>query len=146
MVVRIPGSFLAPQHIITAVMLPSWRKRMTIAVRSQRQTPLPLRSLQPSAVNLLPTIALTAPVNGAVYTAPARITMTAIASDPDGSITQVEFYQGKNKLGVRYASPYTWTIYNAPAYNYSGAAALTARAVDNKGAVTSSNAVAVTVR
>ena len=92
-----------------------------------------------------PTVTLTAPANGTIYNDPATIIMTAIASDADGSIARVEFYQGKNKLGERYASPFTWTIYNAPAYNYSGAAALTARAVDNRGAVTISNAVAVTV-
>ena len=95
--------------------------------------------------NQPPTVTLTTPTNGANYTVPATITMTANASDPDGSIVRVEFYQGANKLGEKYAAPYTWTILNPPAGNYSGAYALTVKAVDNSGAVTTSNAVAVSV-
>jgi hypothetical protein len=98
------------------------------------------------ASNQPPVVSLTAPFNGAVYNAPGIIVMTATASDYDGSISRVEFYQGANKLGERYAPPYTWTIYGAPAGVYSGAYALTVKAFDNRGAVTTSNAVAVTVR
>jgi hypothetical protein len=98
------------------------------------------------ATNQAPTVFLSAPVNGAIYTWPTPITMTATASDPDGYISRVEFWQGANKLGEMYAAPYTWTLYGVPAGVYSGAYALTARAVDNSGAATTSNAVAVTVR
>jgi len=99
-----------------------------------------------SGGNQPPVITLTAPANGATYSAPATITMSATASDPDGSIVRVDFYQGANLLGQRSAPPYTWTIYNAPAFSYSGAYGLSARAVDNAGAVTTSNVVGVTVR
>jgi hypothetical protein len=95
--------------------------------------------------NQLPVVTLTAPTNGATYPAPATFTMTANAYDPDGSIARVEFYQGANKLGERFAQPYTWTIYSAPAGDYSGGYALTARAVDNTGAVATSAPVAVRV-
>ena len=98
-----------------------------------------------STVNKPPVVALTAPANGAVYTAPATIVMTATASDPDGTVAGVDFYQGANKLGTKSAPPYTWTVYNVPVGNYSGASAFTARATDNQGATTTSNAVAVTV-
>lgn len=72
--------------------------------------------------------------------------MTAPASDADGYIARVEFYQGNNKLGEGYAAPYTWTIYGAPVGSYTRVYALAARAVDNSGAITTSNTVSVTVR
>jgi hypothetical protein len=106
---------------------------------------VPVRVISGTA-NIPPTVWLTAPSNGAVYTAPTNIIMTATASDPDGSIARVEFYQGANKLGERYSAPYTWTIYNPPRGVYNGSYALTVRAVDNAGAVTVSPAVAVTVQ
>jgi hypothetical protein len=98
-----------------------------------------------STVNQPSVVTLTAPVNGAIYNAPATIAIAATASDPDGSIARVEFYQGANKLGEDTTSPYTLTISGVPAFNYGGIYAFTARAVDNRGAVTTSNAVALTV-
>ena len=98
-----------------------------------------------TTTNKPPVVTLTTPANGAVYTAPATIVMTATASDPDGTVAGVDFYQGANKLGTKSAPPYTWTAYNVPVGSYSGASAFTARATDNQGATTTSNAVAVTV-
>ena len=91
------------------------------------------------------TVSLTSPSNGAVYTTPGTITMTAAVSDPGGSIARVEFYQGANLLGTVYSSPYTWTIYNPAPFVYSGIYALTARAVDISGAAVTSSPVPVTV-
>ena len=99
-----------------------------------------------STGNQAPTVTLTAPISGAIYSAPATITMTATASDADGYIARVEFYQGNNKLGEKYAAPYTWTVSGAPVGSYTGAYAFWARAVDNSGAITNSNAASVTVR
>jgi hypothetical protein len=107
---------------------------------------VPVTVTSTATANQPPTVTLTAPGNNAVYAAPAFITMTANASDADGSIVRVEFWQGPNKLGERSAAPYTWTIYGAPAGNYSGQYALFARAVDSKGATTTSNSVAVVVK
>ncbi|WP_146173517.1 Ig-like domain-containing protein [Pontibacter mucosus] len=91
--------------------------------------------------NLAPIVVLTSPDTGATFTAPATITITADASDTDGSITKVEFYQGETKLGERLTSPYsyTWSDVSTGSYN------LTAKATDDKGAVTVSNMVNITV-
>jgi hypothetical protein len=92
--------------------------------------------------NIAPTVSLTAPLNSASFTAPATITLSAIATDTDGSIAKVEFYRGGTTLiGTATAIPYTVTWSNAPAGSYS----LTAKATDSRGASTTSAAVSITV-
>ncbi len=88
-----------------------------------------------------PSVSITSPSNGTTYTAGANITINANASDNDGSISLVEFYQGSTKLGEDASSPYSYTWNNVSAGNYS----LTARATDNQGATTTSSAVSITV-
>jgi hypothetical protein len=83
------------------------------------------------AGNNPPTVSITSPANGATFTAPANITIAATASDSDGTVTQVEFYQGTTLLGVDSSSPYSFN--------------LTARATDNGGASTTSTPVDITV-
>ncbi|SFN30809.1 chitinase [Chitinophaga sp. YR627] len=91
--------------------------------------------------NQSPVVSITSPAAGASFTAPASITITASASDADGSIAKVEFYNGATKLGQATAAPYSYTWTNVAAATYS----LTAVATDNAGAVTTSAAVSVTV-
>ncbi|MCX6865712.1 MAG: Ig-like domain-containing protein [Verrucomicrobia bacterium] len=88
-----------------------------------------------------PTVALTAPADGASFTAPATIAITADAADTDGTVTKVEFFEGANKLGEDTVAPYTseWTI--VPQGTYT----LTAKATDNFGQSTTSDAVNITV-
>ncbi len=91
--------------------------------------------------NALPAVSLTAPANGATYAAPASLTIGATATDSDGSISKVAFYQGGTLLGEDFTSPYSYTWNNAAAGQYT----LTARATDNAGGSTASVAVTVTV-
>ena len=94
-----------------------------------------------SAVNQPPTVSLTSPADGASYLPPATITLTASASDSDGTISKVEFYNGATLLATSTASPYTYA-WNSVA---SGTYALTARAYDNQGAATTSGTINVSV-
>ncbi|HEY8400576.1 MAG TPA: Ig-like domain-containing protein, partial [Cytophagaceae bacterium] len=94
-----------------------------------------------SSQNQLPSVSITAPDNGATYTAPAGFTITATASDPDGSISKVEFYNGTTLLGTDNTSPYSYAWSNVSAGTYS----LTAKAYDNSGGVQTSSVVSVTV-
>jgi hypothetical protein len=88
-----------------------------------------------------PTVSLTAPANGASYTAPATITITATASDvAPGTVTSVAFYNGNTLLSTDTSSPYSYTWTNVSAGTYS----ITARATDNQGA-TASASVNITV-
>src|SRR6185295_5865764 len=93
--------------------------------------------------NLPPVVSITSPANGANFTAPASIVINASASDSDGSITKVEFYQGTTLLNTDVASPYTFTWSNVAAGSYT----LTAKAYDNASpaAVTTSSPINVTV-
>jgi hypothetical protein len=93
------------------------------------------------SVNIAPTVSITAPLNNAVYTAPASITINATAADADGTISSVGFYNGTTLIGTDATSPYSFTWTNVTAGTYT----LTATATDNSGAVTTSTPVTVTV-
>lgn len=91
--------------------------------------------------NQSPTATITSPSNGANFTKGTSITIQAIASDTDGSISKVEFYEGNNKLGEDASAPYSF-IWSSPTV---GSYSLTAKAIDNNNAEGTSNAIAVTV-
>ena len=88
-----------------------------------------------------PTVTLTAPANGTTYTEPATIAMSASASDIDGSISSVKFFQNGIQLHQDNSSPYSYTWSGVVPGTYS----ITAVAEDNSGATTTSSAVSVTV-
>src|SRR5690349_11573889 len=87
--------------------------------------------------NLLPSVSLTSPSAGTVFIAPASIMLSASASDADGTVSKVEFFQGSTKLGEDLTAPYNFNWANASAGTYS----LTAKATDDNGGVTTSTAV-----
>ncbi len=88
-----------------------------------------------------PSVAITAPAANASYTAPAAINITATASDPNGTISKVEFFNGTTKLGEDVSAPYTFSWTNVPVGTYT----ITAVATDNSGTKATSAAVAVKV-
>jgi len=90
-------------------------------------------------VNAAPTVSITSPTNNAVFLAPANITINATASDSDGTISKVEFYEGANLLNTDTVAPFSFAWNNVVAGTYS----LTAKATDNNGAVTPSGAITV---
>ena len=92
--------------------------------------------------NQPPVVTLTAPVAGATFTAPASITVSADASDVDGTIAQVDFYANGTLLRTDTSSPYSISWTNVAAANY----ALTAVARDNAGASTVSSTRDISVR
>ena len=92
-------------------------------------------------INQPPTVVLTAPTTGANYTALATIDTTATASDPDGTVSKVEFYNGATLLGTATTAPFGYTWIGVAAGSYT----LTAKATDNSGASTTSPAVTITV-
>jgi hypothetical protein len=91
--------------------------------------------------NTPPTVDMTSPVDGATFTSPATVNLAATASDADGTVTKVEFFNGAAKLGEDTSAPYSFTWNGVAAGTYT----LTARATDNVGAITSSSAATITV-
>ena len=92
-------------------------------------------------VNQPPTVSLTSPANNTVVTAGSSVALTATAGDSDGLVNKVEFFQGNFRLGEDTVAPYTFDLTNATAGMYS----LTARATDNRGAVTTSSIVSLVI-
>lgn len=91
--------------------------------------------------NVSPAVTLTEPETNASYFQGSDITLTATASDLDGTIALIEFYDGSTKIGEDATSPYTLVWSDAAI----GSHTLTARAIDNDGASSSSSAITVTV-
>src|SRR6185295_4752122 len=50
-------------------------------------------------VNIPPTVTIFSPTNGTSFVIPANFAVAANAFDVDGSVTNVEFFEGTNKLG-----------------------------------------------
>ena len=92
-------------------------------------------------VDAPPSVTITSPTNSATFTAPADITITATASDSDGSISKVEFFEGVIRLGETTNAPYS-TVWSNVA---SGSYLITAKATDDGGAVGTSIPVSITV-
>jgi RHS repeat-associated protein len=92
-------------------------------------------------VDAPPGVNITAPANNAIFTAPANITIAATATDTDGTVTKVDFFDGTTLIGTATAAPYSVTLANAALGSHS----FTARATDDLGAVTTSSAVSVVV-
>lgn len=90
-----------------------------------RVHPFQTGSVTVQAANSPPTVSISSPANGAVVNAPANVTIAATASDLDGSVTQVEFFENSVSLAVMTASPYTVAVSNlgAGAYTFSAVAA-----------------------
>jgi chitinase len=67
--------------------------------------------------------------------------LEAAASDADGSVAKVEFFEGRNKLGEDTSAPYTFVWNNVAAGSYK----LTAKATDNQGATATSSPIDIVV-
>jgi uncharacterized protein GlcG (DUF336 family) len=92
-------------------------------------------------VNAAPSVALTAPQANSVFESPASVNLTASASDADGTVAKVEFYQGATLIGTSTAAPYAFAWANVAAGTYS----ITAVATDDRGGTATSVAVPITI-
>jgi uncharacterized protein (TIGR03437 family) len=83
-----------------------------------------------------------APFSGASFVVGDNVTLTANAFDPDGQITNVEFFANGSAVGSVSSAPYNFVWNNIP----DGVFTLTARATDNSGASANSASVNFTVK
>ncbi|ULL16215.1 hypothetical protein DVH26_18250 [Paenibacillus sp. H1-7] len=86
-----------------------------------------------------PVVRIASPATNTITGSGSTMVIDADASDPDGSIQKVEFYQNGVKLGEDTTAPYQYTWANVP----EGTFFLTAKAIDNTGTSTDSYAVPV---
>jgi len=91
--------------------------------------------------NNAPNVALSSPATGTSFTSSTAITISAVASDRDGTISKIDFYQGTTLIGSDDTAPYSFSWSNVTSGTYS----ITAKATDNSGAVTTSSAITLTV-
>ena len=89
----------------------------------------------------VPTTSITSPASGTTLTGVVQI--DAVASDDQGSITKVDFYQGSTLLGTATTAPYTWPWDTTKVA--TGNFTLKTRAWDVAGNSAYSTAVTVTV-
>jgi hypothetical protein len=75
-----------------------------------------------------------------VFSAPANITITANATDSDGTISRVDFYNWHNLIGSDTSSPYSMPLNNVSSGTQLS---LSAKATDNLGISTYSGEVSV---
>jgi hypothetical protein len=108
--------------------------------------------------NIPPVVSLVKPRDGAVILGPTNLKLIASAYDPQGTVTEVEFFAGTNSLGVVTNTPIVWitnwgavfpirqTSYSLTWSNVStGDYDLTAVATDNGGVSSVSAPVTITV-
>lgn len=94
-----------------------------------------------TSANPSPIVSITSPANNTIFGNSSTVTITATASDSNGSIAKVGFYSGSELLGEDNVAPYSFTMTNVGGGKYS----LTAKATDNQGAVTTSKPVNIKV-
>jgi plastocyanin len=94
-----------------------------------------------AAANTPPSVTITNPVSGAVFAAPANVTIQANASDTDGTVASVQFFAGTTLVGADTATPFSIVASNLAAGSY----ALSAVATDNGGLSRTSAVVNISV-
>ena len=103
------------------------------------QLTVPAREMKTSyehtGENINPSVSITSPQNGSSFAPDESITISANASDFDGSVSQVEFYIDGESIATDNSSPYSVSWSTSSEANY----VLTAIVTDNEGAQTTSN-------
>ena len=91
--------------------------------------------------NHSPIVSIVEPAKNATFVAPANIIVSASATDTDGNIQRVDFFQNQRLIGSSVAYPFwvNWLDVTAGTYG------VTAVATDDAGATTTSTSVSVTV-
>lgn len=88
-----------------------------------------------------PVVSLTAPANGANVACAAAVQVAASASDSDGFVTRVDFFDSGSLIGTDTTAPYSTSWVSTA----SGSHQLTAKAVDDLDNATMSAAVSVNI-
>ena len=94
-----------------------------------------------ASANLPPNVSITNPANGAGFLAPANFTITADATDSDGTVASVQFFVNGTAAGTSIGPTFSANVSSLTEGSYT----LTATATDNMGATANANPVTITV-
>jgi regulation of enolase protein 1 (concanavalin A-like superfamily) len=97
--------------------------------------------LAESVSNQSPAVSLTSPTDGATVTAGADVTVSASASDRDGTVAKVDLYMNDALISTGTSAPYSTALRNLAAGIYRFKAMVT----DNQGATATSTVATITV-
>jgi hypothetical protein len=130
-----PGLLVAGTNILAAEV------HQGNSTSSDLSFELELLAIVAASTNLPPIVSLTAPPNNTTLAAPGSAILAALASDSDGTVTNVAFYANGTKLGDDVSFPYSFGWNGIAAGTYP----LTAVATDNTGLSATSGVVTLTV-
>lgn len=135
------GEVTDPPYVFTWNNAPSGTYSLTAKATDNTGAATTSNPVSVTVANVAPSVTITSPTAGSVLTAPANISISASASDTDGSVSKVEFFQGSTKLGEAATAPYNL------AWNgvMNGSYVLTAVATDNSGQSTTSSPVSIVI-
>lgn len=128
------------QPVISGLVEGTYSLKLTVTNTDLRSDEAELLVLVTNTANASPTVSLITPADGATFTEGKSVTITANASDFDGTIQKVDFYENTTLISSDTTEPYTAT-WNPSAATY----ALTAKATDDGGAQSTSQTVNVTI-
>jgi hypothetical protein len=145
----IPAGFMAVDVPVQPILDTANRGNKTVVLTLQSNANYTFGGLGRATVKIVddiydippPTVSITSPTDGSVFTAPAAFTIQAAVSDPNLPIQSVSFYANDDFLGRVTAPPYSLTVTNVKAGKY----AYFVRAVDEFGKSAVSEVVHVTV-
>jgi len=92
--------------------------------------------------NKLPVVVMTSPANNATFEAGSTITLSSDASDPDGTVVRVTWFQNGVRIRSDSGDPFSKPWIDVPAGTYD----ITATAEDNTGAIQTSDPVRIIVK
>jgi uncharacterized protein YjdB len=94
-----------------------------------------------SPQNYVPSVSITSPTDGTNFEPGSDVNITVDATDSDGTVTMVEFFEGSTLLGEDTTAPYSFT-WSGPA---EGEYTLSAKATDDEGGARTSLSTGITV-
>lgn len=112
-----------------------------IVIANEISGTLSIYKINDHQANQPPLITITTPVNGGSYPAGTTIILGTQASDNDGNVVKVEFFNNGVKFAEDLTAPFGFTGTEVEAGNY----VLVAKATDNEGAIAVSDTVRITV-
>lgn len=128
----------AGHHVVSVALKSAAVSTLKMTLQSRESTSKP--QLVVTMNNIPPSVSMIAPLENSKFVKNSSITLTANASDSDGTITKVDFYNDAALLGTVTSAPYSM-VWNNSTARVVGSASIYAKATDNSGAITASSAV-----